>query len=125
MTEVNFEPGTPVCYKCGSPTFLVLKTKPDNQTLILSWFDTSTNKPKTFKVSKVLIETLEDFHIRKIRMEAACNKRVYEIPPEMDPDNVLTIGFLNAEHKDAFMEKMFTEKADGHVFSKDPKYKMN
>jgi hypothetical protein len=125
MTQSSFAPGTPVCYKCGSPTFLVLKDDPKEEDVLISWFDTTKNEPCRFRVDRILIETIEDFQLRKIRIEALQNKRLYEIPAGIELDNILLIGFLSADHKQAFMDKMFTEEAEGHVFNKDPKPQMN
>ena len=124
MTKAAFERGVSVCYKCGSPTFIFLYWTADGDA-VLTWFDTTKNEPVTFIAPEIAIETIEDFYKRKTRMELEANKRLYELPIGMDPENVLTIGFLDPDHKVAFMEKMFSEQVPGELLGRDSKKSVN
>lgn len=120
----EFTPGTPVTFKCGSPTFVVVKDLGKEKIQIV-WFNNVQGAVEYFTVEKDAIETCEDFHERKKRMELKYNKLLFEIPEGVDPKTIVTLGFASAEHKERFVEHILNNKFDGTFIGEDPSKIMN
>lgn len=115
----QFALGTPVCYKCGSPTFVVIGDGGKNNKITLAWFNPTHLANETFTVDRYAIETIENFNDRKKRVELAYNNRLYEIPAGIAPETIVTLGFVNAEHKSRFLERMLSESFEGQLIGED------
>lgn len=116
--EKQYEPGECITYKCGSPTFVVLKDD-GKEEIMVTWFDPKYHEPRRLKVPRDAVETIDAFNTRKIKIETKFNDRVYEIPSGLPKDQILTIGFDSVERRNAFMQKIIEENQAAHFFDED------
>ena len=114
----KFNPGTTVCYKCGSPTFVVINYTKKNQ-VIMSWFNPHTTDNEQIIADENAIETIEDFYDRKKRIELKTNNRLYEIPLGLDPETVVTLGFTSNAHKQKFLDFLTSDNFEGQLIGED------
>lgn len=123
MQNQQLTPGTTVCYKCGSPTFVVIGYKGSQVTL--SWFNPLHQKDERFHADHNAIEPIENFNERKIRMELKYNNRLFEVPANVDPDTIITLGFMNQEHRNKFIELMLSNETEGVIIGDSKPSSMN
>jgi len=118
MADTKLKIGETVCYKCGSPTFVIKKIVKDGD-LILSWFNSKIHAHQDIRVPPHLVELVEDFNERKLKIETQFDKRLYRVPEGLPLDHILTIGFDSAELKQSFLERMFDEQMQARILGDD------
>lgn len=121
----NFTVGNIVCYKCGSPLFVVIKDPGKKSKVTVTWFFTPQGTNETFKVDRNAIETIESFNRRRIEHEKKNNYRLYEIPSDIDPTTIITLGFPTQEMKDRFFERFISDEFQAKILAGETNIKMN
>jgi hypothetical protein len=122
----NFTVGDTICYKCGSPLFVVIKDPGGKSKVTVTWFFTPQGTDETFKVDRNAIETIESFNRRRIEHEKQKNNdRLYRIPPGIDPTTMITLGFPTREIRDRFVERFLFDEFQAKILADETNIKMN